>query len=103
MQIKYIVDTVTSARDVSGNRYHLAIITSTATGKFMPIVSVGGDQNAAHLVREITGADWPEIHTTNTTIAKREFKRLNDHHRSKGAKYEHQIALADFYNLGSQS
>lgn len=43
--VRFIVHTVTSKPDSSGNRYHWARITSTITGRTMMIRDVGGENN----------------------------------------------------------
>jgi len=82
--IKYIVHTTTSNRDLNGNCYHFARITSTKTGKSIVIDGVGGDSNAAGLLLrrdEKTGKsiakNWNEVHTYQTFEPKREWQRMN--------------------------
>lgn len=93
--IKFIVDTTSSKTDVNGNRYHFATITSALTGKTLRVKSVGGDSNAVGLVRNIACAGWDEIHSTQSEMAIRPFRHARDFHLP-GAKYEHEITLADF-------
>ena len=48
--IRLIVETVSSLADINGNRYHFATVTSTKTGKYLNLDSVGGDSNAHYLI-----------------------------------------------------
>ena len=80
--IKYIVHTISSFNDYYGNTYHFARITSTKTGKSLVIDSVGGPNNAAHLLlrrNEDTkplANDWREIYGVQSWEKKREWQRL---------------------------
>jgi hypothetical protein len=87
--IRFIVKTVSSRTDVNGNRYHFATITSTKTGKYINLDSVGGDSNAHGLVRKLLDTDWEEIYSTNQSEMVRDWQRMNKWH--KDGLYEHQV------------
>ncbi len=87
--IKYIIDTVSSLRDVNGNCYHFARITSTKTGNSLVIDSVGGESNAPSLVRSKLDLDFSEIHYTNTWESKRDWQRMSKF--ASSGLYEHDI------------
>ena len=95
--IRFLIDTVSSLTDVNGNRYHFATITSTKTGKSVRVKQIGGESNARGMVRNLTGADWSEIHCTESDLKIRQFDRARARHQHDiGAKYEHEITAADF-------
>ena len=87
--IKYIIDTISSLRDVNGNCYHFARITSTKTGHSLVIDSVGGDSNAPALVRRLLDLDFSQIHNTNTYEAKRDWQRMSKF--ASSGLYEHDV------------
>ncbi len=87
--IKYIIDTVSSLRDINGNCYHFARITSTKTGHSLVIDSVGGDNNANYLVMRLLKLDYSQIHYTNTWEAKRDWQRMSKF--ASSGLYEHTV------------
>ena len=85
--IKYIIDTVSSLRDVNGNCYHFARITSTKTGNSLVIDQVGGESNIRALVMKKLNLDFSQIHYTNSWEGKRDWQRVSKF-ASQGL-YEH--------------
>jgi hypothetical protein len=72
MRIDYIVETVSSKRDVNGNCYHVATITSTRTGASLAF-HANSRTHAAQLVYGVTG-DHECAHCSEATIPIREFR-----------------------------
>ena len=89
--IRYIVETISSKTDRNGNRYHFARVTSTLSGNSLVIDHVGDESNAASLVRRLTGADWSEVHRTESTLGLRDWSRANKAAVNNEPLYEHQI------------
>lgn len=84
--IRFIIETTSSKRDVYGNRYHFADITSTITGQRLRC-GVGGASNALSLVRQ-TGARFDEIHNVEIAhVPLRDWRRADK--RTK--IFEHQV------------
>ena len=91
MAVKYIVDTTTSYRDVNGNCYHFARITSTKTKKSLVIKNLGGHSNASALLFRLNLAnDWSEVYETQKWEHIREFQRMQKHATTE-AVYEHEV------------
>lgn len=85
--IRFIVETFSSAFDLSGNRSHCATVTSTATGKHLMLRDLGGVRNALGLVRQLTGAEYDAIYSTESEgIPRRQFAQYP--HQKTGV-YEH--------------
>ena len=95
--IRFIIKTVSSETDVNGNRYHFATVTSTKTGNILNLDSVGGDENAPHLVRRLLDLDWDEVWAVQFHLPKRQWQRSHKFHT--GALYEHQIDAAKLKRL----
>jgi hypothetical protein len=89
--IRFIVETVSSATDTNGNRYHFATVTSTKTGRYLYLDSVGGDSNAHSLIKSTLELDWEEIHSSNCTESIRRFNEIKRYR--KQSHYEHEITL----------
>lgn len=70
--IRFIVDTVSSEFDRNGNRSHFARITSTKTGRGVCLES-DGVNNAVHVLRK-AGIEWAEIHATDCTIPRKDWR-----------------------------
>lgn len=75
-KIRFIVDTVSSARDVNGNRYHFADITSVRSGRRLRVL-VDGASNARVAVKRALALDWSEIHSTESEIPKRQWQEAS--------------------------
>ena len=89
--IRFIIETVSSATDVNGNRYHIATVTSTKTGRYLYLDSVGGPSNAHGLIKGTLELDWEEIHSSNHTETIRRFNEIKKYR--KKAIYEHEVTL----------
>ncbi len=88
--IRYIVETVSSKRDVYGNCYHYAVITSTKTGKKLIIKHCGGPDNAKHYVHKV--ADWSEMHATETIYPIRRYNQYAEYaEKEPHSFYEHEL------------
>ena len=87
--IRFIVETVSSNRDLYGNCYHFAQVTSTKTGKSLRIDSVGGESNASALVRRTLDLGWDDLFSTSQYLPKREWQRRANHGSTK--LYEHNV------------
>jgi hypothetical protein len=70
--IKFIIETVTSSRDVNGNCYHIAVITRTDNRECFR-TDVGGNQNAMYYARK-AGLEFDEVYNVQCVVAKRYFK-----------------------------
>ena len=70
--IKFIIETVTSSRDVNGNRYHIAVVTRTDNHECFRTI-VGGDSNAQHYAR-CAGLEWSELYNVQRVVSKRTYK-----------------------------
>ena len=87
--VKYIVETTSSLRDLNGNCYHFAVITSTKTKRSLS-VNVHGASNAAHILFSLKlVSDWSEIYTTEKWVKIRDFQRINKF--DTGRVYEHNV------------
>ena len=78
--IKFIIETVTSSRDVNGNCYHVAAVTRTDTRECFR-TDVGGEQNALFHARR-AGLEYNEVYNVQCVIPKKQFKWI-----SKDVKY----------------
>lgn len=74
--IKYILETVTSKRDVNGNCYHLGVVTRTSDGKTISS-NIGGPSTLTHHARH-AGLGWEEVYTVQCVVSKRELTRLKN-------------------------
>lgn len=89
MKIRFIVETFSRKRDVNGNTYHCAVITSTITGKELLLASVDGPNNALGLLRNLLKLDWSAVHGVNVEdIPARDWLR---HRAHKSELYEHKV------------
>lgn len=89
MKIRFIVETFTRKRDVNGNTYHCAVITSTLTGKELLLASVDGLNNALGLLRNLLKCEWSEVHSVNIEeMPARDWLR---HRAHKSGIYEHEV------------
>ena len=70
--IKFIIETVTSSRDVNGNCYHISIITRTDNGEHFR-TDVGGKDNALFYARR-TGLEFNELYNVQCVVSKKDFK-----------------------------
>jgi hypothetical protein len=91
-KIRFIVETVTSAPDASGNSYHFARITSTATGKYLRL-ETGGVNNALSFVNGI--CDGEQIYCANLTLPKKQWSAQ----ARRVDRYEHTTTEADVLAL----
>lgn len=88
--IRFIVETVSSKRDVYGNCYHYAIVTSTKTNKCLIIKHCGGPDNARHYVHKVV--EWSEMYSSETSLPIRQFDRLaKGIEKSPVAFFEHEL------------
>lgn len=89
--IRFLVDTVSSARDINGNRYHWARITSTVTGRSLAILetSATNPETYANRACALLGVDsWPAVHSSHTEdVPKREWA----HGRPADGVYDHLV------------
>jgi hypothetical protein len=69
MAIRFIVHTISSMRDRSGNCYHFARIVSTRTGKRLHF-HADGPGNAKYLLGRVLGMDYSEQYAIETEILK---------------------------------
>ncbi len=90
MQIRFLVHTVSSKTDVNGNRYHYAVITSTATGRALAVRNLGGDSNGVSLVRQALDT-WEGIHRSEATLPIREFNARHKSQSETGAIFAHEV------------
>jgi hypothetical protein len=98
--IRFLIHTTSSKTDIYGNRYHFATITSTKTGKFIPVMHLDGPDNAAGQVRNVLNTDWSEIHATRETQSIRQFNALKKFNEAQpGVVYEHDITADMLKNL----
>ena len=79
MPLRAIVETITSAPDSNGNRYHISKFYNVATGPRDPlIIETDGETNgrfhALHILK-----DWEAILAINYTVSKSEWKLLRKH------------------------
>lgn len=72
--IKYIVDTFFSRTNQSGNRYWMARITSTKTGRQAWFGTPSGD-NFLHFLRKHS-LEWSEFHSTEQGLPIREWNQM---------------------------
>ena len=70
--IKFIIETVTSSRDRSGNCYHIAVITRTDNHECFR-TQVGGESNAQYKARS-AGLEWSELYNVQRVVSKRTYK-----------------------------
>jgi len=70
--IKFIIETVTSSRDVNGNCYHIAVVTRTDNHEYFR-TQVGSESNAVHYAR-CAGLDWNELYNVQRIVSKRTYK-----------------------------
>lgn len=76
MKIRFILDIYSSKADVYGNRYHVAQLTSTRTGRCVWFRAHSED-NARHAFARALGQRPSEfMHITEQTLPIREFNRL---------------------------
>jgi len=73
--IKFIIETVTSRRDVHGNCYHIAVITRTDNNECFR-TDVGGKDNALHYARR-AGLEFNELYNVQCEVPKKYFKWLS--------------------------
>lgn len=73
--IRYIVETISSERDVYGNRYHFARVTSTKTGHSLVIDGVGGDRNAPITVSQLLDLYGGQVWETQSHLPIRDWQR----------------------------
>ena len=83
---QFIIETITSKRDINGNCYHFAIITSTLTGRQL-MTQVNGDSNATAMVKRLLDLDWSDIHYSGHVLPIREW----GHRRKNVDLYEHNV------------
>ena len=87
--IRFIVETISSKTDLNGNRYHIATVTSTKTGKYLYLDSVGGDSNAPGLIKRLADLDWEELHSSNCSEPIRRYQEIRKYRKT--GIYEHQV------------
>jgi hypothetical protein len=68
---RFIIETITSRRDINGNRYHLCIVTDALTDKVIKFES-GGDRNGPIIMRRIV-KDWALIHEQQSELPIRQW------------------------------
>jgi hypothetical protein len=95
-KIRFIVETVSSARDKCGNRYHFARVTSTLTGRSLSY-ETGGVRNAAGDLYRVAGS-YDALYCSELEIPKREWQHAR---KQCGERYEYNVTAADFLALES--
>lgn len=96
--IRFIVETISSERDRSGNCYHWSRITSTLTGKSFRF-HADGRGNAATLVHKMTGCEYDAIRFISINLPKRQWK----HSQDRIKLYEHQVTAEHVLSLESNT
>lgn len=96
--IRFIIETVSSRRDINGNRYHYATITSTATEKRLKVRDIGGPSNARGMVMNANPAYCGELYSVEREIPIREFDRARRFHET-GAFMEHEVTATMICDL----
>ena len=80
--IKYLVDIVSSKRDIYGNCYHAATITRVSDNLSLS-GTVDAPSNVAHYLNKngLACFGHNEVHETQTTLPIREFNRLTKQYK----------------------
>lgn len=84
--IRYIVETITSERDVNGNCYCFAVVTSTKT-KARILFNTGGKSNAIHDVMRLLDLTWKDVYEVQVTLPKRRWRE----YAKAVTLYEHEL------------
>lgn len=71
--IRFIIKTLYSRPDSSGNRYSFSIVTSTKSGRSLSFYSGYGGGNAVPIVRRVAPY-WPEYYDVSYTLPIREWE-----------------------------
>ena len=98
-KIRFVIDNINSKRDIYGNCYWSAQITSTITNKSIWLLNHGGDRNAEIQVHTLTGYDYPAVKTINRELPIRKYfavyRRQEQLRKKHGAEtgyyYEHEL------------
>jgi hypothetical protein len=97
---RFIIETISSRRDINGNRYHLCIVTDTLNGDRSVKFESGGDRNGPIIMRRLV-KDWGLIHEQQSELPIRQW---NAYRKASGPwmlEHEAKIALDDMaHSLG---
>jgi hypothetical protein len=96
--IRFIIHTVVSSRDSSGNCYNFSNVTSTKTGKALQILSGWGSDggNARSLVKSLLDLDHSEIYYSEAVVPIRTYKARRP---DKYGIHEHDLGAKDLKDL----
>lgn len=93
--IKYIVHTISSLRDVNGNCYHYAIVTSVKSGISIAISSYGSDNARYDILAANPKLKHENIFCVQSFEAKKEWKRMEKYAKPSYKK----LTIKDLRNL----
>lgn len=95
--IRFLIHTVSSRADVYGNRYHVATVTSTKSGRSFLVQNVGGEGNIPGLLREY-GFEWNELNSTREELPIRQWNARYGK-LELGVRRESQVTRNDLVRL----
>ena len=95
IKIRFVIDNINSKRDINGNCYWAARITSTVTNKSIWLLNHGGDRNAEIQIHQLTGYDYPAVKTINREMPIRKYFAV--YHRQEQLRKEHGSEAGYYY------
>ena len=97
--IKYIIEDVSSERDIYGNTYMFTRITSTKTKRGLCFDCQSG--SGTHKIRELLKLEWSELYHTSATIPKRAWNEAYKCNRADKI-FEHDLTASMITDLNKK-